>query len=200
VNETGHKPWHDLHFADTLKKPTESLKTISEILNAVPVTEYHNRPELVMNDGLRLSVQGRDNSVNLGCSCSPKSSVGPWTALEVGFPDRWVARLLPFIEGGEDNPVNPPEESVYHYVPAEVLTKIIEEAGGVAGYWYEGKLHKVGTICDGLMWMLGTYGYPKAHKVEHAGLVHHPSGHWYIGGDIFATQAEALEFLAEYAD
>jgi hypothetical protein len=193
-----------LHVTDG-KKAISELVTISQILNAVPVTQVHNRPELVMNDGLRLSVQGRKSTTN-NASCHPKTtSVGPWTSLEVGFPDRWVARLLPFIEGGEDNPVSPPDQAVYHYVPVEVLNTIVQEAGGCAGYSYEGELVPLGQIRDGLMWLPHSYGYTKYKMVS-------PDGYhmvkiedsridkslWEVDGHLYHTVQDAMVAMKQY--
>lgn len=74
-------------------------------------------------DGLRLSVQAsRDHY------CTPRDSVGPWTAVEVGFPSERVEELMEYAE----NP-KAPTDTVYGWVPVEVVEAVIEKHGGIAG-------------------------------------------------------------------
>lgn len=74
-------------------------------------------------DGLELSVQA-------SCThyCTPRDSVGPWVAVEVGFPSERVEELMEYAE----NP-NEPTDTVYGWVPVEVVEAVIEKHGGIAG-------------------------------------------------------------------
>lgn len=86
------------------------------------------RPHLVLGDGTKLSVQASAYHYSL-----PKSSEGPYTHVEIGFPSRVIEKLLPYMETylpeeGE-NPV--PTERVYAYVPVEVINSVLVDAGGI---------------------------------------------------------------------
>lgn len=74
-------------------------------------------------DGLELSVQASTTHY-----CSPRDSVGPWTAVEVGFPTERVEELMEYAE----NP-NDPTDTVYGWVPVAVIEAIVEKHGGIAG-------------------------------------------------------------------
>ena len=68
------------------------------------------------------------------CS-TPRNDEGPYTHVEVGFPSFWDKRLDNYIEvPGED-----PHESIYPYVPYDLVLEIINEHKGVA----KGKLPNV---------------------------------------------------------
>lgn len=77
-------------------------------------------PHITCADGFSMSVQaGRIHY------CSPRSDIGPWLRVEVGFPSEEEPDLLPYAE----DPHNP-TETVYGYVPTEVVDRIIEKHGG----------------------------------------------------------------------
>lgn len=174
-----------------VKKVLTGNETISVILNAIPMSENHIRPSIVLNDGCILSVQGRQefSNVHVICECTPKTSVGPWTHLDVGFPDRMIARLMPWIKKANilgKLTQKGPDQSVYPQVPVGVLNSIIEEGEGVAGYRHGDEVVPLGQIRDGLMWVLGSYGNPVAPKLWHTG-----------DGYTFATKKDALDFMEE---
>jgi hypothetical protein len=79
------------------------------------------RPRIECENGLSMSVQASEFAY-----CQPRENEGPYTHVEVGFPNREVAALMPYIEMSDGDPT----ESVYPWVPIEVIVKIIEEAGG----------------------------------------------------------------------
>lgn len=54
--------------------------------------------------------------------CSPRNDVGPWTAVEVGFPNKTIPELEQYGEK---------ESPVYCWVPIELIEKIIEDNGGM---------------------------------------------------------------------
>lgn len=59
--------------------------------------------------------------------CTPRNSTGPWVAVEIGFPSQRVEELLEYAE----NP-NDPTDTVYGYVPVELVEKIVMNHGGLA--------------------------------------------------------------------
>lgn len=72
-------------------------------------------------DGLKLSVQA-------SCThyCTPRDSVGPWVAVEIGYPSERVEELMAYA----DNP-DAPTDTVYGWVPVEVVEAVIEKHGGI---------------------------------------------------------------------
>lgn len=72
-------------------------------------------------DGLSFSVQASFTHY-----CTPRDSVGPWTHVEIGFPNRSVPELLEYAEVPDY-----PTRSVYNYVPVALVEKIVEQHGGI---------------------------------------------------------------------
>lgn len=72
-------------------------------------------------DGFSLSVQASHYHY-----CSPRSNEGPWSKVEVGFPSAKPRFIMEYAE----NPDNP-TETVYGYVPVELVNKLIESHGGI---------------------------------------------------------------------
>ena len=74
-------------------------------------------------DGLRLSVQA-----NEATGCSPRESGAErYTTVEVGFPSEPIPELLQWAEEPHH-----PTETVYLYVPVEVVRAVIQAHGGLA--------------------------------------------------------------------
>lgn len=73
-------------------------------------------------DGLTLSVQASNTHY-----CTPRDGVGPWVAVEVGFPSQPVAELLEYAEEPER-----PTDTVYGWVPVEVVEAVVNAHGGLA--------------------------------------------------------------------
>ena len=98
---------------------------LNKMLDAVEVDEMGNRgflPLIECEDGVTLSVQARDTSY-----CSPRSNYGPWDAVEIGFPSiRPSDAIMEYCES-PDNPT----ETVYGYVPIELVCDFINEHGGI---------------------------------------------------------------------
>ena len=78
-------------------------------------------PRIQCNDGFTMSVQARKF-----CYCSPRDSVGPWTAVEVGFPSEREDMLMEYLDGD----INTPDKSVYGWVPVETVEDIVAKRGG----------------------------------------------------------------------
>ena len=79
-------------------------------------------PEIVCADGFTMSVQASRTHY-----CSPRSDVGPWQSVEIGFPSRIEPLLWQYAESpGEWT------NTVYGYVPVELVAAVIEVHGGFA--------------------------------------------------------------------
>ena len=76
-------------------------------------------PRAVCNDGFEMSVQA-----HRGAYCNPNSDTGPWTSVEIGFPNRKERLLMPFAEDPEE-----PTNTVYSYVPQNILWDVILKHG-----------------------------------------------------------------------
>lgn len=81
-------------------------------------------PEIKCADGFKMSVQSSKSHY-----CQPRDSAGPWIKVEVGFPSAKVEAFMPFIDGGEDTD---PTETVYGYVPVDLVVQAIMDHGGFA--------------------------------------------------------------------
>lgn len=79
------------------------------------------RPMLVCNSGLTLSVQASAFHY-----CTPRSDKGPYSAVEVGFPNKVVPDLVDYAEDP-----NNLTGTVYSNVPVSLVMKIIEENEGI---------------------------------------------------------------------
>jgi hypothetical protein len=73
-------------------------------------------------DGTRLSVQARSGSY-----CTPRSDEGPYSHVEVGFPSKPVPEFMPYAEDPDR-----PTDTVYGYVPVQVVIDAINSRGGLA--------------------------------------------------------------------
>ena len=80
----------------------------------------HNN-KVVCKDGFSMSVQASERNY-----CSPRDDVGPYTAVEVGFPSSYDL----FLHEYADNPETP-TESVYGWVPTVVVQLCIDSHGGM---------------------------------------------------------------------
>lgn len=71
-------------------------------------------------DGFSLSVQATH-----GAYCSPRTNVGPWYEVEVGYPSAAPELIGAYAESPES-----PTDTVYPYVPIELVEKLIALHGG----------------------------------------------------------------------
>lgn len=72
-------------------------------------------------DGLELSVQA-----SVSHYCAPRDGKGPWVTVEVGFPSQRVEELMDYAEEPDK-----PTETVYGWVPVEVVERVVEAHGGI---------------------------------------------------------------------
>lgn len=79
-------------------------------------------PRITCKDGFSISVQANKNAY-----CEPRRDFGPYTHVECGFPSaRPNEKLLQYAENKND-----PQNTVYGYVPINIVEKLIEEHGGI---------------------------------------------------------------------
>jgi len=72
-------------------------------------------------DGFSMSVQA-----HAGAYCSPRTDVGPYTEVEVGFPNRREELLMQYAEQPDS-----PTDTVYAWVPRQVVLTVIAKHGGM---------------------------------------------------------------------
>lgn len=78
------------------------------------------RPAFILKDGSKISIQASGSTY-----CTPRiNNADEYSAVEVGFPSKEFPELLPYAEDPEE-----PTNTVYGYVPVELLNKIIEREG-----------------------------------------------------------------------
>jgi hypothetical protein len=75
---------------------------------------------IVCADGFSLSVQATH-----GAYCAPRSNLGPWHEVEVGFPSAPPELILHRAEDPDR-----PTETVYGYVDIELVEELISLHGG----------------------------------------------------------------------
>jgi hypothetical protein len=86
---------------------------------------YECFPRIVCADGFSLSVQARHV-----CYCEPRGDFEPqYYSVEVGYPSSKDDLLMPYAEGGPDCDGT---DTVYGYVPVDVVAAVIEKHGGIA--------------------------------------------------------------------
>ena len=96
--------------------------TLGELLLATHRASLSLTPRVICADGLVLSIQASRFHY-----CSPRNDIGPWSAVEVGYPTKRVEALLPFAEEAEK-----PTNTVYGYVPIGIVAQVIAEHCGFA--------------------------------------------------------------------
>lgn len=73
-------------------------------------------------NGLSMSVQASSTHY-----CQPRKDEGPWEAVEIGFPTWEVLEINKYAESPDR-----PTDTVYGWVPVELVNKIVQENGGLA--------------------------------------------------------------------
>lgn len=79
-------------------------------------------PQVHCADGFQMSVQASSSHY-----CTPRDSVGPWSAVEVGFPSERVESFMPFADDADS-----PTDTVYGWVPIDLVAQAIADHGGFA--------------------------------------------------------------------
>ena len=109
-----------------------TVDKLNEMLSAQPIKGDGGRydfkdimPRIEMTNGSNISVQTGHTHY-----CSPRESVGPWRLVECGFPsvtppETWKE----YFDGDWGN--SDGTDSVYGYIPIELVVDFINEHGGI---------------------------------------------------------------------
>jgi hypothetical protein len=85
-------------------------------------SEYvENHSAILCKDGFKFSVQASSFHY-----CSPRNNIGPYSHVEVGYPSQ--TPIPEIMEYAED--ASKPTQTVYGYVPVELVQKLIDAHGG----------------------------------------------------------------------
>lgn len=101
------------------------VKTETCICSDVTLSQNMMRPRLVCNDGYSISVQASENHY-----CTPQISVFglDYDEVELGFPSEPDELINGYAEDPSDY-----TDTVYGWVPMEIVEKLIEKHGGIKG-------------------------------------------------------------------
>lgn len=80
-----------------------------------------NRSRITCVDGFSLSVQASETHC-----CTPRDNYGPYSMVEVGFPSKRVKGFMQFAINADE-----PLDTIYAWVPIEIVEKAIESHGGI---------------------------------------------------------------------
>ena len=85
--------------------------------------DFTQRKRVVCADGFSMSVQAGGTHY-----CSPRAVVpdDKYTTVEVGYPSAREELLMPYVEDADA-----PTETVYGYVPVEVVKEVVAKHGGL---------------------------------------------------------------------
>ena len=84
-------------------------------------------PHVICVDGFEMSVQAGENLYS-----SPKALSDNYTDVEIGYPSKPEELLFDYAENrGDDEPDY--TNTVYPYVPVELVDKVITKHGGIKG-------------------------------------------------------------------
>lgn len=118
--------------------------TINEFLQKYRKTDdfgYNlTRPRVKCADGFTVSVQA-----GVGIYSDPRSDASHYNSVELGYPDGYEEEWHMYAEDPEEKYA---KETVYGFVPVEVVDSVLEKHGGIAeadfsnvknlSYWGEG--------------------------------------------------------------
>lgn len=99
---------------------TKTIKTHVYFDGTCEIQEI--RPRLYCNDGYSISVQASEYHY-----CSPRlNGAQDYESVELGFPSKEDELINEYAEFGFDY-----TDTVYGYVPVEIVEKLIEKHGGI---------------------------------------------------------------------
>ena len=106
-----------------LKKPRKQHAYVSKIAEQLERTfdGYKQVKPIRCADGLTFSAQASAFHY-----ATPRDNQGPWTAVEIGFPNQVVDEFLKYAEDSEN-----PTDTVYGRVPVAVVEAVVEKHGGI---------------------------------------------------------------------
>jgi hypothetical protein len=77
-------------------------------------------PRFKCADGFSMSIQADKCAY-----CTPRTNEGPWASFEIGHPSEKEELLMEYVDGDGSE-----WETVYGYVPSEVIRAVIAAHGG----------------------------------------------------------------------
>lgn len=86
--------------------------------------QYQVRDRVKCSDGYSVSIQGGTYTHY----CSPRRHVNRYEEVELGFPSMVDEELMEYAEDKSD-----PTDTVYGYVPIDVIEAVIAKHGGIVG-------------------------------------------------------------------
>lgn len=87
-----------------------------------PFAMRNHAPAFKCADGFTVSIQASEHHY-----CSPRENVTSYTAVELGFPSEAEPLLMEYAEDADE-----PTQTVYPYVPVDVVLQVINKHGGPA--------------------------------------------------------------------
>jgi len=106
-----------------------TIEKLNEMLSANEVSEYGFKkvmPRIIMVDGESISVQTGHTHY-----CTPRESYGPWFEVEIGYPSIDPGeKFAEYFDADWENDDH--TDSVYGYVPIDIVVDFINEHGGIA--------------------------------------------------------------------
>ena len=93
-----------------------------------PNDRYFIRPFVACKDGFTVSIQGGDDFHY----CTPRKRVNEYEAVELGYPSEEDPLIMEYAE----DPFNP-TDSVYGFVPLDVVEKLAAKHGGISSILIE---------------------------------------------------------------
>ena len=98
------------------------MKVIDFLKSTYKDDAYNVRPFAICKDGFKISIQGGTKSHY----CIPRKLCNEYIKVELGFPSKSDDLILEFAESKDI-----PTDTVYGYVPIEIVEKLIEKHGGI---------------------------------------------------------------------
>jgi len=84
---------------------------------------HKRNKEVVCADGFKMSVQAHD----MAYSIPRANDAEVYEQVEIGFPSQREELIMPWCENADE-----PTDTVYGYVPVDVVTNVIVKHGGIA--------------------------------------------------------------------
>ena len=95
------------------------MNNVSEFFKQAGATR---NKRVICADGFEMSIQA-----HFGAYCSPRiDDAEKYTSVEVGYPNKKEELLMPFADE-----VDNPTETVYGYVPVQIVTNVLAKHGGI---------------------------------------------------------------------
>tara|TARA_Y100000593_G_scaffold94032_1_gene191293 strand:- start:67464 stop:67850 length:387 start_codon:yes stop_codon:yes gene_type:complete len=89
---------------------------------------YQMTKQLMLSDGTTISIQAGRTHYCFPRTDAPELDYDFYSEFEIGFPSREIPEILKYAEDPEC-----PTQTVYGWVPKEVIQDFINKAGGVKG-------------------------------------------------------------------